>query len=579
MFKLVKKRLSKGAVLAAVFFLFIQVICDLNLPALTSDMINNGVAKGDTAYIWKIGLQMLLIAAVGLVAAVGNVYFASTQAQKTGAKLREAVFRKVLQFSGREIDQFGTSSLITRTTNDILQIQNVLIMLLRMMLMAPLMLIGASFMAYQSEKRLTGVFLVSIPLLLVAIAVIMYFAVPLFKGLQKKIDRINLTFREGLTGVRVIRAFRRDDFEQKRFADANKDYTSTGIKVFSIVSLMFPIMTLILSGTNMGIVWFGAKLIGDQEMGVGNLVSFMTYASMILFSFMMLSMVFVFIPRGQAAAARINEVLEMPLSIVETTGDQVIDQNKQSHLVFDNVSFRYENAENLALKNVSFSAKAGQMLAVIGGTGSGKSTLVNLIPRLYDPTAGQIILNETPIAQVAQSDLHEQVSFVQQKAVLFKGTIRSNLQFGNETATDEELWHALELAQAKEFVSELPDGLDAQVEQGGDNFSGGQKQRLSIARGVIGQPPILILDDSTSALDAKSEKLVQEALEHDLKDTTTVIIAEKIVSVMNADKILVLDDGKLVAEGTHEELLKTSPIYQDIYRTQKAKEKRGEIDE
>ncbi len=402
MFKLVKKRLSKGAVLAAVFFLFIQVICDLNLPALTSDMINNGVAKGDTAYIWKIGLQMLLIAAVGLVAAVGNVYFASTQAQKTGAKLREAVFRKVLQFSGREIDQFGTSSLITRTTNDILQIQNVLIMLLRMMLMAPLMLIGASFMAYQSEKRLTGVFLVSIPLLLVAIAVIMYFAVPLFKGLQKKIDRINLTFREGLTGVRVIRAFRRDDFEQKRFADANKDYTSTGIKVFSIVSLMFPIMTLILSGTNMGIVWFGAKLIGDQEMGVGNLVSFMTYASMILFSFMMLSMVFVFIPRGQAAAARINEVLEMPLSIVETTGDQVIDQNKQSHLVFDNVSFRYENAENLALKNVSFSAKAGQMLAVIGGTGSGKSTLVNLIPRLYDPTAGQIILNETPIAQVAQ---------------------------------------------------------------------------------------------------------------------------------------------------------------------------------
>ena len=273
-----------------------------------------------------------------------------------------------------------------------------------------------------------------------------------------------MTFREGLTGVRVIRAFRRDDFEQKRFDDANKDYTNTGIKVFSIVSLMFPIMTLILSGTNMGIVWFGAKLIGDQEMGVGNLVSFMTYASMILFSFMMLSMVFVFIPRGQAAAARINEVLEMPLSIVETTGDQVIGKNKSSHLVFDNVSFRYENAENLALENVSFSAKAGQMLAVIGGTGSGKSTLVNLIPRLYDPTAGQITLNETPITEVAQSDLHEHVSFVQQKAVLFKGTIRSNLQFGNETATDEEMWHALELAQAKGFVSELPDGLDAQVE-------------------------------------------------------------------------------------------------------------------
>lgn len=570
MFKLVKKRLSKGAVLAAVFFLFIQVICDLNLPALTSDMINNGVAKGDTAYIWKIGLQMLLIAAVGLVAAVGNVYFASTQAQKTGAKLREAVFRKVLQFSGREIDQFGTSSLITRTTNDILQIQNVLIMLLRMMLMAPLMLIGASFMAYQSEKRLTGVCLVSIPLLLVAIAVIMYFAVPLFKGLQKKIDRINLTFREGLTGVRVIRAFRRDDFEQKRFADANKDYTSTGIKVFSIVSLMFPIMTLILSGTNMGIVWFGAKLIGDQEMGVGNLVSFMTYASMILFSFMMLSMVFVFIPRGQAAAARINEVLEMPLSIVETTGDQVIDQNKQSHLVFDNVSFRYENAENLALKNVSFSAKAGQMLAVIGGTGSGKSTLVNLIPRLYDPTAGQIILNETPIAQVAQSDLHEHVSFVQQKAVLFKGTIRSNLQFGNETATDEELWHALELAQAKDFVSELPDGLDAQVEQGGDNFSGGQKQRLAIARALMKKAAVYVFDDSFSALDFKTDAKLREGLKNDpeIQKSVLVIVAQRVSTVTAADEIIVLDEGKVVGQGTHDELVENNETYQEIVESQ-----------
>lgn len=570
MFKLVKKRLSKGAVLAAVFFLFIQVICDLNLPALTSDMINNGVAKGDTAYIWKIGLQMLLIAAVGLVAAVGNVYFASTQAQKTGAKLREAVFRKVLQFSGREIDQFGTSSLITRTTNDILQIQNVLIMLLRMMLMAPLMLIGASFMAYQSEKRLTGVFLVSIPLLLVAIAVIMYFAVPLFKGLQKKIDRINLTFREGLTGVRVIRAFRRDDFEQKRFDDANKDYTNTGIKVFSIVSLMFPIMTLILSGTNMGIVWFGAKLIGDQEMGVGNLVSFMTYASMILFSFMMLSMVFVFIPRGQAAAARINEVLEMPLSIVETTGDQVIDKNKSSHLVFDNVSFRYENAENLALENVSFSAEAGQMLAVIGGTGSGKSTLVNLIPRLYDPTAGQITLNETPITEVAQSDLHEHVSFVQQKAVLFKGTIRSNLQFGNETATDEEMWHALELAQAKEFVSELPDGLDAQVEQGGDNFSGGQKQRLAIARALMKKAAVYVFDDSFSALDFKTDAKLREGLKNDpeIQKSVLVIVAQRVSTVTAADEIIVLDEGKVVGQGTHDELVENNQTYQEIVESQ-----------
>ncbi len=333
---------------------------------------------------------------------------------------------------------------------------------------------------------------------------------------------------------------------------------------------MFPIMTLILSGTNMGIVWFGAKLIGDQEMGVGNLVSFMTYASMILFSFMMLSMVFVFIPRGQAAAARINEVLEMPLSIVETTGDQVIDQNKQSHLVFDNVSFRYENAENLALKNVSFSAKAGQMLAVIGGTGSGKSTLVNLIPRLYDPTAGQIILNETPIAQVAQSDLHEHVSFVQQKAVLFKGTIRSNLQFGNETATDEELWHALELAQAKEFVSELPDGLDAQVEQGGDNFSGGQKQRLAIARALMKKAAVYVFDDSFSALDFKTDAKLREGLKNDpeIQKSVLVIVAQRVSTVTAADEIIVLDEGKVVGQGTHDELVENNETYQEIVESQ-----------
>ena len=571
MIKLVKGRLSKSAVFAAVVFLFIQVICDLNLPALTSDMINNGVARGDTNYIWKIGTEMLGISVIGLLAAVGNVYFASTQAQKTGSKLRSAVFKKVLSFSGREIDQLGTSSLITRTTNDILQIQNVLIMGLRMMLMSPLMLIGASIMAYRSESRLTTVFLVSIPLLLIAIGVVMYLAVPLFKGLQKKIDKINLTFREGLTGVRVIRAFRRDAFEQKRFDDANKDYTDTGIKVFSIVSLMFPIMTLILSATNMGIVWFGARLIGNMDMQVGDLVSFMTYASMILFSFMMLSMVFVFIPRGQAAASRINEVLEMPLSINDDNeDDKDFVESEKSSLSFDDVSFRYENAENPALENVSFSAKAGQTVAVIGGTGSGKSTLVNLIPRLYDPTKGTVKVDQTPLTDVSQYKLHERVSFVQQKAVLFKGTIRSNLLFGNDNATDDEMWHALELAQAKDFVSELPDGLDAVVEQGGDNFSGGQKQRLAIARALMKKASVYVFDDSFSALDFKTDAKLREGLKKDpeIQQSVIVIVAQRISTVTSADEIIVLDEGKVVGQGTHEELSANNKTYQEIIESQ-----------
>lgn len=571
MIKLVKGRLSKSAVFAAVVFLFIQVICDLNLPALTSDMINNGVARGDTNYIWKIGTEMLGISVIGLLAAVGNVYFASTQAQKTGSKLRSAVFKKVLSFSGREIDQLGTSSLITRTTNDILQIQNVLIMGLRMMLMSPLMLIGASIMAYRSESRLTTVFLVSIPLLLIAIGVVMYLAVPLFKGLQKKIDKINLTFREGLTGVRVIRAFRRDDFEQKRFDDANKDYTDTGIKVFSIVSLMFPIMTLILSATNMGIVWFGARLIGNMDMQVGDLVSFMTYASMILFSFMMLSMVFVFIPRGQAAASRINEVLEMPLSINDDNeDDKDFVESDESSLSFDDVSFRYENAENPALENVSFSAKAGQTVAVIGGTGSGKSTLVNLIPRLYDPTKGTVKVDQTPLTDVSQYKLHERVSFVQQKAVLFKGTIRSNLLFGNDNATDDEMWHALELAQAKDFVSELPEGLDTVVEQGGDNFSGGQKQRLAIARALMKKASVYVFDDSFSALDFKTDAKLREGLKKDpeIQQSVIVIVAQRISTVTSADEIIVLDEGKVVGQGTHEELSANNKTYQEIIESQ-----------
>lgn len=571
MVKLMRRNLDWWAVITATIFLGFQVVCDLSLPNLTSNLINNGVAKGNVEYIWQIGLQMLGLTLVGIFAAAGNVYFASTQAQKMGARLRGKIFKKVLSFGNYEMDKFGSSSLITRTTNDVMQIQNVTIMMLRMMIMAPLMLIGASVMAYFNEKRLTSIFLVSIPILLIAIGCAMYFAVPLFQKLQKQIDRINLIFREGLTGVRVIRAFRQDKFEQERFDRANKDYTETGIKVFSIVSLMFPIMTLVLNVTNMGIIWFGARLIANHEMQVGNLVAFMTYASMILFSFMMLSMIFVLIPRAEVAAKRINAVLEIENSINDAESEIGRDSDKiQASLEFKNVSFRYRGAEDLALDNLSVDVKAGETLAIIGGTGSGKSTLINLIPRLYDVNSGEVLVDGNDVRKYSLHDLHDKVAFVQQKAVLFKGTIRSNLLIGNPEATEEDMWKALEIAQAKDFISDLPDGLDAVVEQGGDNFSGGQKQRLAIARAIIKPASIYVFDDSFSALDFKTDAKLRLALRQDerISKAIIVIVAQRISTVTGADHIVVLDEGKVVGQGTHKELLADNTTYQEIVESQ-----------
>lgn len=571
MVKLMRRNLDWWAIITATIFLGFQVVCDLSLPNLTSNLINNGVAKGNVGYIWQIGLQMLGLTLVGIFAAAGNVYFASTQAQKMGARLRGKIFKKVLSFGNYEMDKFGSSSLITRTTNDVMQIQNVTIMMLRMMIMAPLMLIGASIMAYFNEKRLTSIFLVSIPILLIAIGCAMYFAVPLFQKLQKQIDRINLIFREGLTGVRVIRAFRQDKFEQERFDRANKDYTETGIKVFSIVSLMFPIMTLVLNVTNMGIIWFGAKLIANHEMQVGNLVAFMTYASMILFSFMMLSMIFVLVPRAEAAAKRINAVLEIENSINDAESEIGRDSDKiQASLEFKNVSFRYRGAEDLALDNLSVDVKGGETLAIIGGTGSGKSTLINLIPRLYDVNSGEVLVDGNDVRKYSLHDLHDKVAFVQQKAVLFKGTIRSNLLIGNPEATEEDMWKALEVAQAKDFISDLPDGLDAVVEQGGDNFSGGQKQRLAIARAIIKPASIYVFDDSFSALDFKTDAKLRLALRQDerISKAIIVIVAQRISTITGADHIVVLDEGKVVGQGTHKELLADNTTYQEIVESQ-----------
>ncbi|KAF0350363.1 ABC transporter ATP-binding protein [Pediococcus pentosaceus] len=570
MWKLLKSRFTWWGVLVGTVFLMVQIAGDLLLPNITSDIINNGIAKNNIGYIWNSGLKMLLVSLVGLIGAGVNVFFAATQAQKVGNKLRSDLFRKISFMSNYEFEKFGEASLITRTTNDVIQIQNVIVMILRMMLMSPIMLVGAGFMAYQKQSELTAVFLVALPLLAVFVGIIMFFAVPLFKGLQKKIDRINLVFREGLTGVRVIRAFNQDQFEQDRFADANHDYMKTGIKVFTIVSFMIPVMTLLMSGTNIGIVWYGAHLIANQTMQVGNLVAFMTYATQILMSFMMLSMVFVSIPRASASAARINEVLNSENSVKDQANVENMIEDSTATLAYNNVKFRYPGAERLSIDNANFEAKAGDTVAVIGGTGSGKTTLISLLPRLFDPESGSIELNGVDIKKLSQFNLHEQVAFAQQKAVLFKGTIRENMRYGNENATDEEIWHALEVAQSTEFIKRDGDGLDTFVEQNGDNFSGGQKQRLSIARTLVKKAKVYVFDDSFSALDFKTDANLRKALREDpeIQKSIVIIVAQRIATVADADLILVLENGKVVGQGTHAELKQTNKTYREIIESQ-----------
>ena len=569
MLKLAKKRMSGWAVFGAVLFMTIQVVSNLYLPNLTSDIVNDGIAKGDIDYIWQAGFKMLGFSLISIIAAVCNVYLAARTSQGLGQKLRSDIYRKVINFSHDEMDQVGTSSLITRTTNDVVQIQNVAMMFLRMMIMAPIMLIGASFLAYQKDAQLTSIFLVVLPIMALFIGGVMYFAVPLFKAMQKKTDRINLVFREGLTGVRVIRAFRRDKFEQERFDEANTDYTQNAKKVYSIMSVMFPAMTLIMSGTNIAITWMGGHLIANQAMQVGNLLAFMTYAMQILMSFMMLSMVFVFIPRAQASAVRINEVLDLHTPIEDPATPKTFGDQPAS-LAFNQVNFRYQNAEHLALENVDFQMTAGQTVAVIGGTGSGKTTLVNLIPRFYDVETGEVTVKGLNVKDVTLHDIHQQVAFVPQKANLFTGTIRENMQYGNPNATDDEIWHALEIAQSKDFVSELEGGLDSHVEQGGGNFSGGQRQRLAIARALVKKAAVYVFDDSFSALDFKTDALLRKALKEDaeIQKSVVVIVGQRVSTVADADTILVLDEGRLVGKGSHAELKANNATYQEIINSQ-----------
>ncbi|GLI04819.1 multidrug ABC transporter ATP-binding protein [Paenibacillus tyrfis] len=547
--------------------IFLQSLSDLYLPTLMADIVDIGVVQGDTPYILRIGGFMLLVAAAGTACSVAASYYSSKVAAGFGQRLRGSVFEHVENFSLQEFDRIGTASLITRTTNDITQVQQVLTMMLRMMVSAPMLCIGGIIMAVSKDAKLSLVLIVIIPVLVGAIYLIASRGIPLFKEMQKKLDKLNLVLREGLTGIRVIRAFNRAGHEKRRFNDANLDLTGTGLKVNRIMGAMMPVMMLTMNFATIAIIWFGSFRIDSGDMQVGSLMAFLQYAMQIMFSLMMVSMMFVMIPRASVSAARIREVLDM----VPTLNDpeQAKDGGTlKGHIEFQQVSFSYPGAEKPAIEDITFKAGPGEVTAIIGGTGAGKSTLISLIPRFYDVAGGRVLVDGTDVREMTQEALRAKIGFVPQKAVLFSGTIRDNIRYGKEDATEEEIRHAADTAQATEFVSEMKDGFDSVIAQGGSNVSGGQKQRLSIARALVRRPDIYVFDDSFSALDFKTDAKLRAALREETGEATVLIVAQRVSTVIDADRIIVLDEGRIAGIGRHRELLDTCKVYREIVSSQ-----------
>lgn len=560
-----------ATVVAIVVLFFFQSIAELYLPTLMSDVVDKGIYNGDTSYIMKTGGFMLLIAGASALCVIIASLLASKTAMKFGRDLRKKVFERAESFSLNEFDKIGTSSMITRTTNDITQVQTVTVMMMRMMISAPLMCIGGIIMAVQKDKGLSWVLVVVIPLLIGVIGFVAGKGVPLFKAMQVKVDKLNLVVRENLIGIRVIRAFNRVDDEKKRFVAANEDLTNNAIKVNLIMAAMMPLMMIIMNLTSVAIVWFGGIRIDNGDMQVGAMMAFIQYAMQIMFSLIMVSMMFVLIPRAQASAVRINEVLDMEPEIIDPENPDN-SKHERGYIDFKDVTFSYPGAEQPAINNISFSAKPGEVTAIIGGTGSGKSTLISLIPRFYDIDSGSILIDGVDVSNMTQEALRAKIGFVPQKAVLFSGTITENIKFGKEDATEEEIKKAAEVAQAMEFISNMKDGFDSQIAQGGNNVSGGQKQRLSIARALVRKPEIYIFDDSFSALDFKTDAKLRAALKSEIKEATAIIVAQRVSTVMDADRIIVLDEGHIVGMGTHKELLNSNDIYREIVSSQLSEE-------
>ncbi|MDX8342553.1 ABC transporter ATP-binding protein [Rossellomorea sp. YZS02] len=571
MIKLLKHLSAYKWMVAGIFALiFIQSMSTLYLPTLMSDIIDKGVVVGDIPYIWKIGGFMLVVSALGAVASIVASYYSSKAAIGLGRDVRRKLFYHIEKFSLQEFDEVGTASLITRTTNDITQVQQVVIMMLRMIISAPIMLVGGIIMAVLMDAKLSLVIILTMPVLVGSILLILYKGIPLFQTVQKKLDQLNLVLRENLTGIRVIRAFNREPEEKERLKHTNKELTDVSIKVNKIMAFMMPVMMLVMNMTVVAVIWFGGVRIDNGGMQIGDLMAFIQYVMQIMFALVMASMMFVMVPRADVSAKRINKVLEMKPSF-EDKGTKQADV-KQGTLEFDSVTFHYPGAEEPALSDISFTANPGETTAIIGGTGSGKTTLINLIPRFYEVASGTIRVNGVDIRDASQEEVRSKLGLVPQKATLFTGTIAENIRFGKEDASDEEIEEAVRIAQAEEFVSRMDGGYGAEIEQGGSNLSGGQKQRLSIARALVRKPDIYLFDDSFSALDYKTDSRLRATLKKETGDATVLIVAQRVSTVVDADRIIVLEKGRVAGIGTHQELLATNEVYQEIVSSQLSEE-------
>ena len=549
----------------------VQALANLYLPNLNADIINNGVLTGDTGYIIRTGGLMLLVTFLVGVCAVVSVYFGSRTAMAFGRDVRSAIFRKVMSFSQKETNVFGTPSLITRNTNDVQQVQMVLIMTFNIMIIAPIMLIGGVIMALREDVPLSGLLIVIVPLVALVMGVIATRAMPLFRSMQKRTDRVQQVMRETLSGMRVIRAFVRTDHDEARYDVANRDLTDTALRTNRLFAMMIPFLFGIMNLSTVAIVWFGGLRIDSGGMPIGNLSAFLQYVMQILMSVMMAALMFVMVPRAAASAERIQQVLDSEAELCDPDVPAELP-DPQGLVEFDHVQFGYPGAEEPVLCDISFTAKPGQTTAIVGSTGAGKTTLVNLIPRFYDVTSGSVRIDGVDVRRLRQEDLWRLMGMVPQKSFLFSGTVASNLRYGDDTATDDELWKALGIAQAREFVSEMTGGLEAEIDQGGTNVSGGQRQRLAIARAVVRNPKVFIFDDSFSALDFKTAQQLRAALKHEIQGATVIIVAQRVGTILHADQIVVLDGGNVAGVGTHEELMKTCETYKEIVYSQLSRE-------
>jgi ATP-binding cassette subfamily B protein len=558
-------------IIIGVALMYLSVRANLELPTLMSNIVDKGIIAGDTSYIWKEGGIMLLISAAGGICAVLASLMASRSALGLGRVLRAKIFTHVENFSLHEFDKFGASTLLTRTTNDVVQVQTSTVLFLTMIANALFTSVGAAFLAYAADPQLTRILYVALPVIAVVIVIAMRLVIPLFGIVQAEIDKITKVVRENLTGIRVIRAFNRIDHEKARFDQANADVTNTYISVNRIMAGLMPLMMLVMNGVTIAIIWFGSERINSGNLTLGPMLAFMQYALQILIAILMLTMLFIQLPRSVAASDRIMAVLETHPEITDAAETRQTDAER-GYVAFQDVTFSYDGGEEPALSNISFDAKPGETTAIIGSTGSGKTTLVSLIPRFYEVGSGKVLVDGVDVRELSQEDLRHRIGFVPQKAVLFTGTVADNIRYGKEDATDMEVAHAADVAQAAEFITTMPDGYATMLSEGGLNLSGGQKQRLAMARALVRRPEIYIFDDSFSALDFKTDANLRAALKKETHDATVIIVAQRVGSIMNADRIIVLDEGKIAGIGTHKELMKTCEVYREIVYSQLSEE-------